>query len=155
MTYEKRKDHKVESIQFEAIKTGLRQNKDGYLLSLSIHPDDISDHLVRDFVGARYMVVMVRIGENEEPMERQPVNKHISIAGMLCRDPQFWEFLFEQGLLLETSEKDATEWLKSYLNIESRSELKDNEEAQIALNKILVNYLYLNSQLNSNGIRLR
>lgn len=137
MIYEKRKDHKVESIQFEAIKTGLRQNKDGYLLSLSIHPDDISDHLVRDFVGARYMVVMVRIGENEEPMERQPVNKHISIAGMLCRDPQFWEFLFEQSLLLETNEEAATEWLKAYLNIDSRSELKDNEEAQTALNKIL------------------
>lgn len=127
----------MESIQFEAIKTGLRQNKDGYLLSLSIHPDDISDHLVRDFVGARYMVVMVRIGENEEPMERQPVNKHISIAGMLCRDPQFWEFLFEQSLLLETNEEAATEWLKAYLNIDSRSELKDNEEAQTALNKIL------------------
>lgn len=127
----------MESIQFEAIKTGLRQNKDGYLLSLSIHPDDISDHLVRDFVGARYMVVMVRIDENEQPMERQPVNKHISIAGMLCRDPQFWEFLFEQSLLLETNEDAATEWLKAYLNIDSRSELKDNEEAQIALNKIL------------------
>ena len=127
----------MESIQFEGVKTGLKQSKDGYLLTLSIHPDDINEHLMRDFVGARYMVVMVRIGENEEPMVRQPINKHISVAGMLCRDPQFWEFLFEQGLLLETSEKDATEWLKSYLNIDSRSELKDNEEAQIALNKIL------------------
>lgn len=127
----------MQTSQFEGKKVALKQTKDGHVLTLAIHPDEIPEEILRDFVGARYMVVMVRIGENEEPMERQPVNKHISIAGMLCRDPQFWEFLFEQGLLLETSEKDATDWLKSYLNIESRSELKDNEEAQIALNKIL------------------
>lgn len=127
----------MQTSQFEGKKVALKQTKDGHVLTLAIHPDEIPDEILRDFVGARYMVVMVRIGENEEPMERQPVNKHISVAGMLCRDPQFWEFLFEQGLLLETSEKDATDWLKSYLNVESRSELKDNEEAQIALNKIL------------------
>jgi len=127
----------MQTSQFEGKKVALKQTKDGHVLTLAIHPDEIPEEILRDFVGARYMVVMVRIGENEEPMERQPVNKHISIAGMLCRDPQFWEFLFEQGLLLETSEKETTEWLKSYLNIQSRSELKDNEEAQIALNKIL------------------
>lgn len=127
----------MQTSQFEGKKVALKQTKDGHVLTLAIHPDEIPEEILRDFVGARYMVVMVRIGENEEPMVRQPVNKHISVAGMLCRDPQFWEFLFEQGLLLETSEKDATDWLKSYLNIESRSELKDNEEAQIALNKIL------------------
>jgi len=126
----------MQTSQFEGKKVALKQTKDGHVLTLAIHPDEIPEEILRDFVGARYMVVMVRIGENEEPMERQPVNKHISIAGMLCRDPQFWDFLFEQGLLLETSEKDATEWLKSYLNIDSRSELKDNEEAQILLNKI-------------------
>ena len=127
----------MQTSRFEGKKVALKQTKDGHVLTLAIHPDEIPEEILRDFVGARYMVVMVRIGENEEPMERQPVNKHISIAGMLCRDPEFWEFLFEQGLLLETSEKEATEWLKSYLNIESRSELKDNEDAQIALNKIL------------------
>lgn len=127
----------MQTSQFEGKKVALKQTKDGHVLTLAIHPDEIPEEILRDFVGARYMVVMVRIGENEEPMERQPVNKHISIAGMLCRDRQFWEFLFEQGLLLETNEDAATEWLKAYLNIDSRSELKDNEEAQIALNKIL------------------
>lgn len=127
----------MQTSQFEGKKVALKQTKDGHVLTLAIHPDDTPEEIFRDYVGARYMVVMVRIDENEQPMERQPVNKHISIAGMLCRDPQFWEFLFEQSLLLETNEDAATEWLKAYLNIDSRSELKDNEEAQIALNKIL------------------
>jgi hypothetical protein len=127
----------MQTSQFEGKKVALKQTKDGHVLTLAIHPDEIPEEILRDYVGARYMVVMVRIDDNEQPMERQPVNKHISIAGMLCRDPQFWEFLFEQSLLLETNEDAATEWLKAYLNIESRSELKDNQEAQIALNKIL------------------
>lgn len=127
----------MQTSQFEGKKVALKQTKDGHVLTLAIHPDEIPEEILRDFVGARYMVVMVRIGENEEPMERQPVNKHISVAGMLCRDPEFWEFLFEQDLLLETNEQAATDWLKSYLNIESRTELKSNEDAQIALNKIL------------------
>lgn len=126
----------MQTSQFEGKKVALKQTKDGHVLTLAIHPDEIPEEILRDFVGARYMVVMVRIGDNEEPIERQPVDKHIAIAGMLCRDPEFWDFLYEQDLLLETNEEAATEWLKSYLNIDSRKEIKDSEEAKIALNKI-------------------
>jgi len=127
----------METSQFEGKKVALKQTKDGIVMSLAIHPDDLPEELIRDFVGSRYMVVMVRLNDDETPMQREPVNKHISVAGMLCRDPQFWEFLYEQGLLLETNEDATTEWLKAYLNIDSRRELKDNQDAQIALNKIL------------------
>ena len=126
----------MQTSQFEGKKVALKQTKDGHVLTLAIHPDEIPEEILRDYVGARYMVVMVRIGDNEEPIERQPVDKHIAIAGMLCRDPEFWDFLYEQDLLLETNEEAATEWLKSYLNIDSRKEIKDSEEAKIALNKI-------------------
>ena len=61
----------METIQFEGMKTALRQTKDGYSLTLAVHPDDLPDDLMRDFVGSRYMVVMVRVGDNEQPMNRQ------------------------------------------------------------------------------------
>jgi len=61
----------VDNIQFEAVKTALRQSKDGYSLTLVIHPDDIPDDLVKDFVGARYVVVMVRLDDEEKPMVRE------------------------------------------------------------------------------------
>ena len=51
------------TVQFEGLKTGFRQNKDGYVLSLAIHPDDVPSELMKDFVGSRYMVVMVRLAE--------------------------------------------------------------------------------------------
>jgi hypothetical protein len=121
---------------FECVKIALKQTKDGYAMTLAIHPDDLPDELMRDFVGARYMVVMVRLGDNEAPMERQSVDKYVSMAGMLCRDPKFWEFLYESGYLLETNEEAATDWLKSYLDVESRKDIRGNENAKMLLNKI-------------------
>jgi len=61
----------METSQFEGKKIALKQTKDGYAMTLAIHPDDIPDELMRDFVGARYMVVMVRLADNEEPLNRE------------------------------------------------------------------------------------
>jgi len=121
------------TIQFEAIKTGLKQSKDGYILTLAVHPDEIPDDLVRDFVGSRYVVVMVRLNEQEQPMNRGnefPGDAAIKMAGILCRDPDFWEWLHVKEWLLEKNEFACTDWLTSFLGIESRKELKTNEEAR-------------------------
>jgi hypothetical protein len=129
----------VETIQFEAIKTALKQTKDGYSLSLAVHPDELPNDLMRDFVGARYMVVMVRIGENEQPMVRAqeyPGDTAVKIAGMLCRDPEFWQWLYEKEWLLEKNEKACIEAVSGILGIESRKELKTNEGAREALNNV-------------------
>jgi hypothetical protein len=129
----------VETIQFEAIKTALKQTKDGYSLSLAVHPDELPNDLMRDFVGARYMVVMVRIGENEQPMVRAqeyPGDTAVKIAGMLCRDPEFWQWLYEKEWLLEKNEKACIEAFSGILGIESRKELKTNEGAREALNNV-------------------
>ena len=121
------------TIQFEAIKAGLKQSKDGYMLTLAIHPDEIPDDLTRDFIGSRYVVVMVRLNENEQPMNRNdefPGDAAVKMAGILCRDPDFWEWLHAKEWLMEKTEKACTEWLYSYLDIESRKELKMNVEAR-------------------------
>ena len=129
----------METIQFEAIKTALKQTKDGYSLSLAVHPDELPDSLMRDFVGARYMVVMVRIGENEQPIVRAqeyPGDTAVKVAGMLCRDPEFWQWLYEKEWLLEKNEKACIEAVSGILGIESRKELKTNEGARESLNNV-------------------
>lgn len=127
----------METIKFEAIKTGLRQSKDGYSLTLVVHPDDLPDDLMRDFVGSRYMVVMVRLGDDEQPLIKvDSGDTSVSVAGMLCRDPNFWEFLYEQELLMEKGENACVDWLHSYLDIDSRSELKINTSARDLFNQL-------------------
>ena len=133
----------MKTLQFEGVKVALKQDKTGYVLTLSMHPDDIPEELLRDFVGARYQVVMVRLDGHEEPMDRQQEyegDRSIRIAGLLCRDPKFWQYLHEDTQILEATEKEATNWLRDYLNIPSRSELKTNPQARIMLDKIHKDY---------------
>ena len=127
------------TIQFESVKAGLRQSKDGYMLTLSVHPNDIPDDLVKDFVGSRYMVVMVRLGDDEAPMNREhafPGDYAVKMAGILCRDPVFWDWLHENEWLQEKNETACVEWLVDFLGIESRKELKTNSEARELFNNI-------------------
>jgi hypothetical protein len=129
----------VNTIQFEALKSGLRQSKDGYMLTLAVHPDELPDDLTRDFIGSRYMVVMVRIGDDERPIDREsefPGDTAIKMAGVLCRDPEFWAWLTENEWLQEQNEEACTEWLRSFLGIDSRKELKHNSEARELFNNI-------------------
>ena len=128
----------MKPIQFEGVKVALKQDKTGYVLALSIHPDDVPMDLLRDFVGARYGVAMVRIDGNEQPMNREEHDgdKSIRIAGLLCRDPDFWRYLYSDTQIMQENEKEATQWLRDYLNVQSRSELKTNLAARELLEKL-------------------
>lgn len=122
----------------------LKQNKNGYILTVCMHPDEVPEDLFRDYVGARYQVVMVRINSDEQPMDRQELNKespHVRLAGMLCRDKAFWKYLHDDCLIIEACEEEATEWLREYLGVQSRTELKDNLEAQAQLDSINKEFL--------------
>lgn len=124
----------MKTLQFEGIKIALKQDKTGYVLTLNVHPDEVPVELLRDFVGARYQVVMVRLNGEEKPMNRDQEYSRdpVRTAGILCRDKQFAAFLAERGEILESTETDVIEWLKQELGIKSRTELK---ESQIKANK--------------------
>lgn len=133
----------MKTLQFEATKVALKQDKTGYVLTLSMHPDEIPEDLLRDFVGARYQVVMVRLDGNEQPMDRQEEfqgERAIRIAGFLCRDKEFWQYLYEDTQIIDANEKEATDWLRDYLHISSRSELKTNNNARLMLDGLLREY---------------
>lgn len=121
----------MQTIQYEAVKVALKQDKTGFMLTLSIHPDEIPEDIVRDFVGSRYQVVMVRLNDSNKPMNREAdlPKDVVQIAGMLCRDSMFQKFLVETGNIFEASEKDVIDWMRNEFGIISRSELKDRPEA--------------------------
>jgi hypothetical protein len=120
----------METIQYEAVKVALKQDRSGFMLTLSIHPDDIPEKLVKDFVGARYQVVMVRLNGEEQPMNR--VQEHgidpVKLAAILCKDKYFHQFLVESGEVFEGGEIVVTEWLRERLQVQSRSEIRNNPQ---------------------------
>ena len=128
----------MDTLQYEALKVALKQDKTGYVLTLCIHPDEIPNELLRDFVGARYQVVMVRLNEEDQPMERKNFegSKAVRKAGILCRDPDFWDFLHDDLQIMDRTEKEATDWMRDYLGVNSRSELNTNAEARGLFEKL-------------------
>lgn len=129
----------MKTLQFEGLKVALKQNKDGYVLTLNIHPDEIPEELLRDFVGARYQVVMVRLGDNEEPLDRQDAfggEQAVRLAGLLCRDPDFWEYLHDDLQIMDLNEKEASNWLRDAIGVISRAELKTKQEARDHLQRV-------------------
>jgi hypothetical protein len=124
----------VKTLQYEAVKVAMKQDRSGIVLTLNIHPDEVPESLMRDFVGARYQVVMVRLNGEDKPMNRDHEYSRdpVRTAGILCRDKQFAQYLFEKQEIFEKKEADVIEWLKGEIGIESRTELK---ESQIKANK--------------------
>lgn len=121
----------IKTSQFEAVKIALKQDKTGYILTLNVHPDELCEDILRDFVGARYQVVMVRLNGEERPINRDAEYSRDAVraAGILCRDPQFAQYLLDIGQIFELSESAVVAWLKEELEIQSRAELKDNQQA--------------------------
>ena len=126
----------MQTSNFEAVKVALKQDKTGYILTLCVHPDEVPDEVLRDFVGARYQVVMVRLTEDDTPMNRENDLGRDSIrtAGILCRDQTFWRFLKEAGQIFEASEEAAIDWLKHELGVPSRADIP---KSQIAVNRLI------------------
>ena len=123
--------------QFEAVQVALRKDKNGYNLHLCVHPDDIPVGLLRDYVGSRYGVAMVRINDQEEidinPTELEG-QRLVKSAIMSCKEPEFWEALqstsYKRSLIDIDSEEVCVKALKDYLKINSRKDLATNEIAQ-------------------------
>ena len=119
------------ALQFEARKVALKQDRTGFVLTLSMHPDEIPEELVRDFVGARYACALVRIQDDESPTE---YDNRVKKAGMLCRKQTFQDFLEV------TSEDEAAAELCKRCGIESRTELHGNAQAKIIFDSIVREY---------------
>ena len=122
-----------QAVHFEAIKVSLTQDRTGYVLKLGMHPDEVPETVLRDFVGARYMVALVRIndqGQAELNPEVERGKKAVAMAGMFCEAEQFQTWMHAEGHADDISEEAAAEGLRKVLRISSRSELKTNKEAR-------------------------
>tara|TARA_Y100000592_G_scaffold99777_1_gene177177 strand:- start:897 stop:1115 length:219 start_codon:yes stop_codon:yes gene_type:complete len=64
-------EKKIEGVSFEAVKTSMMQDKNGTNIKLTIHPNDVPQDLHKDWVGSRYMVVMVKVNEDGTPDNRE------------------------------------------------------------------------------------
>jgi hypothetical protein len=132
----------MSALQFECVKVALKQDRTGFILTVSVHPDEIPEELFRDFVGVRYGVAMVRIQDDESPT---PYFNRVKKAGMLCRNQTFHRWLdylcytgiYENG---ESYEQMAINHVHEVCDISSRTELNGNKVAQQKFDEMVEKY---------------
>lgn len=121
------------AVNFEAVKIALTQDKNGLVLKLAIHPADAPQDLVVAPVGTRYMIAAVMLNDQDEPVKGQKKREAdtvITIAGALCRNERFQQWLEATGMAEDASERSAVEAVREFCGIKSRSEFSTNESAR-------------------------
>ena len=121
------------AINFEAVKISLKQDKTGIILTLAIHPNEVPPSLFTDWVGSRYVAALVKLDDEDKPIEPADLKegrKAVQMAGTLCRESKFQNWLVRHGEAFEASEEEAVATICAMLNIDSRSELRTSPSAR-------------------------
>ena len=67
----------------EAKKHAYRQTQDGVVVSFVLHPHEVPDGLATAPLGSRYVLALVQIGDDEQPVNRKeamPNNSAIEVT---------------------------------------------------------------------------
>jgi hypothetical protein len=138
------------AVHFEAVKLGLSQDKSGLVLKLSIHPNDMPKDVVTDQLGARYLVAIVRMDDNDQPVkpkEKDETDRLLSRAYALCRSARFASWASRRFGADPGSEEDA--WnvesiargiLLREAGIQNRSAIRNNERAKQVFQSIFAEF---------------
>jgi len=130
MAEENPSDH---AVNFEAVKIAMNQTKDGIIIRLAIHPNDCPPSLHTDWVGSRYMVALVKLEDDDsiaKSKDYEDRKKAVSVAGAMCRNRKFQEWLVHMGMADSVGEDAAVIALKDSLLIGSRTELQTDDAAR-------------------------
>lgn len=128
------------AIHCEAQKVGISQSEKGVVLRLLIHPQDVPADLLVSAIGTRYVVALVETNDQSEPIKperKREGDRLVASAGMLCGNPAFQRWAYNNLDASGVSESAAADALRAALHIESRKELSSNESAQRAFRRLL------------------
>lgn len=84
-------------------------------------------------MGSRYMVAMVKMDDEDKPIEPPEVTegkRAVQMAGLLCKEPKFQNWLVQYGEAFEVSEKEASATIIEMLSINSRADLRTDSRAR-------------------------
>ena len=150
MNYE---DWKDAAQSFESSLMILRKDKNGWVIGFSVHPNDAPTALLEAPLGTRFRAVLFQIGDDEQPVILEEVRegkKAVAMAGEMCRNPDFQKFMWKYasyGASSNEGTKDQDDYeeitaslLRGVLNIDSRSDLGTNTDAQMQFSALMEEY---------------
>lgn len=131
------------AINFEAVKMAFKQDRNGYALTLSLHPNDVPQTLSQHAIGQRYIVALVAVDDENRPMttvEQQTGLQRVKQAALLCKDKVFQDYMFRMGYAPDTEEESVSDGLRIILGVKSRADIAHDHEAQRKLQSTIDNF---------------
>ena len=110
----------------DVIKTAYRQTKDGFAITLTLHPQDDHDELARAPIGSHWQIRAVPLDDDGNPQDAgeslgpPPSRRQAAIA---CNDPLFRNFLKHHGMLAEDTTENAAVAVRLICDVVSRSDI--------------------------------
>jgi hypothetical protein len=160
------------AVNLEAKKDGLAQLQDGsWVLKLKVHPADMAVSLMQAAMGTRYVVALVEIDDQEQPVspkrkEGMPsgpashrrdtapptdgptpsagARKPVSLtrqAAIACTEPKFWAFIRERHETPCSSEEEAADFVRMFCGVASRKEIAAGTRSAHAWDSLRGDYL--------------
>jgi hypothetical protein len=143
------------AISLEAKKDALSQRQSGdWKVSFTVQGLDMDARLTQAPMGTRYAMVLVEIGDDELPVQKEsraqprqdaPQSSRpdgakrmdwrdvqpAAQAGIRCEDPVFKAFMDEVHCLAEWNGFTTAEAVRAFCGVKSRSELSTNHKARV------------------------
>jgi hypothetical protein len=151
-----------DTFRLEVKKHAIRQLQDGgWQITIKTHPSDDIDGFSKAPMGARFYTEWVEVDDNEEPVpqkpkperepEQAPARARITLAqraGMLCSNPRFHRYLYENSMIDIRSdipgnkevEANAATALRLICGVKSRSEIIPGTPAGQAFEELHAKY---------------
>lgn len=121
----------------------LRKDKDGWVFGFRVHPNDAPRSLLDAPLGTRFQMVFFEIADDETFVVPEEVRKGkaaVATAGQMCREHSFQRWMLNKAGMNEGGEQDTANLLREYLNIESRSDLLEDENARENFRELIQEY---------------
>jgi hypothetical protein len=157
---------RTNAVHFEAKKDGCTQRQSGdWVIRLTVQSLDLDQAVMRAAPGTRYMVALVEIGDDEQPVQQQkepaassktqiptaqprqstPAGAtYAQRLGIACNEPAFWQFLKgrlpAKSFLQVTNDKEAADVVRWVCGVKSRSETIKGSEAGDKARDLLLDY---------------
>jgi hypothetical protein len=140
-----------QAITLEAKKDALSQRQSGdWKVSFTVQSIDMDPRLTQAPMGTRYAVVLVEIGDDELPVQKEVRAELRQVspkpdgakrmdwrevqpaaqAGIRCGDPVFWAFLQESGYITQDADEAAAA-VRAICVVKSRSEFSSDHRKRV------------------------
>lgn len=130
------------AIHCEMVMYAYRKNKDGVVVSFVVHPNDVPPELAAAHIGARFMVALVELADDETPKGKRDWNdmQPAQQAGIRCGERTFFIFLRDKHGRTPKQLKDCAAIVRDICGVESRVELGTNQKARVIWHQLDTEY---------------